>query len=166
MCPRGQGRPRGLHLCNVAFSHVHFLSPFLGSGARSWLKYRVCKKILTSKETRKLQSLYQINYKIKLIVAFFWWGHSKDFLLVDWKLRVFFFFSSSRFIFLEYADSSNQRDFRRNFFLFGSLALRIRPIKSSEYAWPQKKNSQQKPTFFLQCSSLFLRKSVSSLLNR
>ena len=41
-----------------------------------------------------------------------------------------FVFFSSRFILQEYADSSNQRDL----FLLGSLALRIRPIKSVEYA--------------------------------
>ena len=52
-----------------------------------------------------------------------------DSLLVDWKLTLFVFFSS-RFIFLEYADLSIQRDF----FLLGSLALRICLIKSVEYA--------------------------------
>ena len=41
-----------------------------------------------------------------------------------------FVFFSSRFSFLDYAGSSNQRDF----FLLGSLALRICPIKSVEYA--------------------------------
>ena len=45
-----------------------------------------------------------------------------DYLLVDWKLAVLSFISS-RFIFLEYDDSSNQRDF-----FLGSLALRICPL--------------------------------------
>ena len=47
-----------------------------------------------------------------------------------------FVFYFSRFIFLEYVDSSNQRDFQCNFFLLESLALRKSPIKSVEYAWP------------------------------
>ena len=38
-----------------------------------------------------------------------------DSLLVDWNLTVLSF-SSLRFIFLEYADSSNQREFQRDFF--------------------------------------------------
>ena len=64
-----------------------------------------------------------------------------------------FVFFSSQFIFLEYADSSNQRDF----FLLGSLALRICPIKSVEYAWPQtaKKNFATRAKFFFFNALLF-----------
>ena len=50
-------------------------------------------------------------------------------LFLDRKLTVLSFFLCSSFV-LEYADSSNQRDF----FLRGSLVLRICPIKSVEYA--------------------------------
>ena len=45
----------------------------------------------------------------------------------------FVYFLHSAFV-LEYADSSNQRDI----FLHGSFVLRICPVKSVEYAWPQK----------------------------
>ena len=81
-------------------------------------------------------------------------------LLVDWKLIVFSFFLHGSFV-LKYTDSSNQRDS----FLYGSLVLRICPIKSVEYACTQK-SLQQEQTFFLQCSSLFLCATVSSLLNK
>ena len=56
-----------------------------------------------------------------------------DSLLADWKLTVLPFFSS-KFIFLDYADSSNQHDFQRDFLPVGSRALRICPIKSVEWA--------------------------------
>ena len=55
-----------------------------------------------------------------------------------------FVFFSSLFIFLEYADSSNQRDF----LLLGSLALRICLIKSVENARPQKKLRNKSKLFF------------------
>ena len=69
------------------------------------------------------------------------------------------FFSYVSFV-LKHADSSNQCDF----FLHGSLVLQKCPIKSVEYAWPQK-TFATRAFFFLQCSSFFLRASVSSLLN-
>ena len=66
---------------------------------------------------------------------------------------------SSRFIFLGYTDSSNQREF-----FLGSLALRICPIESVKYARLQKTSEQMQ--IFFQCSFLFLRGSVSSLLHK
>ena len=90
----------------------------------------------------------------------FCFGFTIDSLLVDWKLTGLPYFLHGLVV-LKYADSSDQHDF----FLCGSLALRICPIKSVEYAWPQKP-LQQEQTFFLQCTSLFLRASVFSLLNK
>ena len=78
-------------------------------------------------------------------------------LSANWQFCLFFL----RFFFLWYADSSNQRDF----FLFGSRTLRIFPIKLVKYAWLHKKTLHEQK-FFLQCSSLFLRAFVSSLLNK
>ena len=54
-------------------------------------------------------------------------------LLLDWKLTVLSFYLHGSFV-LKYSDSFNQS----NFFLHGSLVPRICPIKSVEYAWPQK----------------------------
>ena len=51
------------------------------------------------------------------------------------------------------------------FFLLGSFALKIYPIKSVEYALPQK-NFATGANFFLHCSFLFRRTSVSSQLNK
>ena len=69
---------------------------------------------------------------------------------------------SVRFIFLEYSDLSNQR----NFFLHGSLALRICPIKSIEYATRDcKKIFATRANFFSSMLSFFLCTSVSGLLN-
>ena len=82
-----------------------------------------------------------------------------DSLVVEYKLTVLSFFSS-QFIFLEYTDSSNQRDF------FSSRLTRAEnmSIQISRIRVTPKKTSEQEQAFFLQCSSLFLRASVSSLL--
>ena len=66
------------------------------------------------------------------------------------------FFFSLRFVFLKYADSSDQRDFQRNFFLLGSLELRICPINQSN-PHDRKKNSQLEQTFFSSMLFFFAR---------
>ena len=68
------------------------------------------------------------------------WLYSIHSVLVDWKLTILLFFSF--LLFFEHVESnqSNMRD--------------------------HKKPSQQEQPFFLQSSSLFLRASVSSLLNK
>ena len=80
-------------------------------------------------------------------------------LLVDGKLTVLSLFSL-RFIFREYADSSNQRDF----FSFRAKNA-ICPIKLVEHACPPQKLCDTSK-LFLQSSSLFLRARVCSLLNK
>ena len=66
--------------------------------------------------------------KIRVTAVYVGLNHTIDSLLVDWKLTVLSFRFPVHFF--SKADLSNQRDF----FLHGSLILRIRPIKSVEYA--------------------------------
>ena len=87
-------------------------------------------------------------------------GQKIDSLVVYWKLTVLSFVLHGSFV-LKYADSSNQRDF----FLHSSLFLRVCSIKSANTR-DRKKNFATRANFFLLCSSLFLRASVSSLLNK
>ena len=65
-----------------------------------------------------------------------------DSLLLDWKLRVLYFFHGC--FFLEYANSSNQRDF----FLLDSLALRIYSNQISRIRVTAKKFRNKNQLFF------------------
>ena len=96
------------------------------------LEVVVTSRESTTKDAKLFQLLWNITKalhpKKKKKKRIEWLNHRLFISRLETVSFVLFF--SSLFIFLEYADSSNQRDF----FLLGSLALRICPIKSVEYA--------------------------------
>ena len=67
------------------------------------------------------------------IPSIIWYHFTHRLFISRLETDSFVFFSSKIFV-LKYVDSSNQW----NFFLHDSLILQICPIKSVEYAWPQK----------------------------
>ena len=80
--------------------------------------------------------------------------------VVYWKLTILSLFLHGLF-FLKYADSSIQYEF---FFTGHSFHEYAQSNQSNTRE--RKKASQQEQTFFLQCSFLFLRLSVSGLLSK
>ena len=116
------------------------------------LQYAMIQIIITSVITRKLMWICadhdNVSNKYLPAEPSLPCGKKAHTILLNWKLTICLFPHDS-FV-LEYAGSSNQRDF----FFQGSLVLRIHPIKSVEYAWLQKL-FQQELTFFFNALLFF-----------
>ena len=82
-----------------------------------------------------------------------------DFLLVDWKRAVLYFFSSTARLF----QNMTICVISVTFFFTGAPFYEYVQSNHSN-TWNREKPLQKEQSFFLQCSSLFLRASVSCLL--